>query len=92
MDKKMKILETIKGIIFSKYLKSIVRNTLQFGFGAITGALAVVATKYGIAPEDVQSLVNAILSIKEPLEAVLVPLIGSLSVAGLSLLNAKKEK
>lgn len=86
------MLEKIKLIFINKYLRSIVRNFLQFSFGAITSFILVVGQKYNLPSEDLENLKNIILSLKEPLELVLIPLLGSLLVAASSLSNAKKGK
>jgi hypothetical protein len=87
-----RILDYLKGIIFSKYLKSLVRNALQFGFGAIAGVLTVQLTKYNVPPETIKQLVDGLLAIREPLELAITVGLGSLLTTGLSLVNAKNSK
>lgn len=85
------ILDKLKQLLVNKYLRSIVRNVLQFTFGAIAGVLVVAGTKYGATPEDVKKVVDLLMSLKEPLEAFIVPVISGLLVAGSSLINASKK-
>lgn len=80
----------LKQIFLNKYLKSIIRNILQFSFGAVTGALTIIATKQGVAPEAIGQLVKELNDLKEPLEVVIVPLMSSLAVLASSLITQKK--
>ena len=88
----MKILEKIKKTIFGKYIQSIVRNSLQYGFGFLTGALSISLVKYGASPEDVASLLKELSDLQLPLEKVMLPISGSLLTLALSLFNAKRSK